>query len=66
MYNVMGRFTEQFSESQSGSGARFTVSECCNNPTNSLKSVTGRIIGRIFLAFSLLLLSERIKKYRLN
>jgi hypothetical protein len=30
MYNVMGRFTEQFSESQSGYGASFTVSECRN------------------------------------
>jgi hypothetical protein len=32
MYIVqcLGRLTEQFSESQSGSGARFTVSECRN------------------------------------
>jgi len=43
-YTCHGRFTEQFLESQPGSGASFTVTGgFLNAATMSLKKVTGRI-----------------------
>ncbi len=43
-YTCHGRFTEHFLESQTGSGASFTVTVFLNAATSSLKRVTGRIL----------------------